>query len=464
MDWQTQNGAGEVLHVVILAAGKGTRMRSALPKVLHEIGGQPMLARVVQTALALHPAAVHVVIGHGAEQVREAVPVPQVHWVEQREQLGTGHALKMVLPFLPKTGKTLVLYGDVPLIDEASLTALVAAAGDDALGILTDVLDNPFGYGRILRNADGGVAAIVEEKDATAEQRAVREINTGVMVLPNRHLSGWLEALRPANAQGEFYLTDLVGMAAVQGVPVHPVQVAAHHLAAGVNDRVQLAALERIFQRGEAERLMREGVTLLDPARFDLRGTLECGQDVVIDANVLVLGHCVLGDGVRVESHCVLKDVRLGAGTIVSPFSHLDSCETGERALVGPYARLRPGAALEDDVRVGNFVEIKKSRLARGAKVNHLTYVGDASVGENTNVGAGTVTCNYDGVNKSHTEIGANCFIGSGTLLVAPVSVGDGATVGAGSVIVKDCPPDSLNLARAQQVAITGWMRPKKRG
>ena len=535
----TLEAAGdEPLHVVILAAGKGTRMRSARPKVLHEIGGKPMLARVLETATALRPQAVHVVVGHGAQQVREAVPVADVHWVEQAEQRGTGHALQQVLPALPPTGKTLVLYGDVPLIDVASLSALLAAAQGEALGVLTDVLDNPFGYGRIVRDAAGGVAAIVEEKDASDAQRRLREINTGILALPNARLAGWLQALRPSNAQGELYLTDLIAMAAAAGVPVRPVPVAAHHLAAGVNDRAQLAALERAFQHDEAQRLMREGVTLRDPARFDLRGTLRCGQDVVLDANVLLEGECVLGDGVRVGANCVLKNVVLGAGTVVAPFSHLEECTVGANVRIGPYARLRPGAQLADDVHVGNFVEIKKSTLARGAKVNHLTYVGDADIGEKTNVGAGTVvapfshleecavganvrigpyarlrpgaqladdvhvgnfveikkstlargakvnhltyvgdadigektnvgagtvTCNYDGVNKFRTEIGANCFIGSGALLVAPVRVNDGATVGAGSVIVRDCPPESLNIARGRQVCIADWQRPQAR-
>ena len=458
-----ETAGDEPLHVVILAAGKGTRMRSARPKVLHEIGGKPMLARVLETATALRPQAIHVVVGHGAQQVREALPSAAVHWVEQAEQRGTGHALQQVLPALPPTGKTLVLYGDVPLIDVASLSALLAAAQGEALGVLTDVLDNPFGYGRIVRDAAGGVAAIVEEKDASDAQRRLREITTGILALPNARLAGWLQALRPSNAQGELYLTDLIAMAAAAGVPVRPVPVAAHHLAAGVNDCAQLAALERAFQHGEAQRLMREGVTLLDPARFDLRGTLRCGQDVVLDANVLLEGECVLHDGVRVGANCVLKNVVLGAGTVVAPFSHLEECTVGANVRIGPYARLRPGAQLADDVHVGNFVEIKKSTLARGAKVNHLTYVGDADIGEKTNVGAGTVTCNYDGVNKFRTEIGANCFIGSGALLVAPVRVNDGATVGAGSVIVRDCPPESLNIARGRQVCIADWQRPQAR-
>ena len=447
------------LHIVILAAGKGTRMYSKLPKVLHEIGGESMVARVIDTAQSLQPQSTVVVIGHGKEKVLERV-ARDVVWVEQTEQLGTGHAVKTALPHLPAEGRTLVLYGDVPLIDATTLQNLLDAAGNE-VGLLTDVLDNPTGYGRIIRE-DGNVVAIVEEKDADAAQKAVNETNTGILVLPNAKLAGWLNALQSNNTQGEYYLTDLIALANADGIKVHPVQVRASHLAAGVNNKVQLAELERIFQSGQADELLKAGVTLRDPARFDLRGRLKHGQDVIIDANVVIEGDVALGDDVQIGPNCVIKNAKIGAGTHIEAFSHLEDCEIGERAHIGPYARLRPNAKLADEVHIGNFVEVKNTRIGKGSKANHLTYLGDAEIGSKSNIGAGTITANYDGVNKYKTIIGDEVRIGSNCVLVAPVTVGNRATTGAGSAITKDCPENQLALARARQSIIEDWVRPEK--
>ncbi len=448
------------LHIVILAAGKGTRMYSKLPKVLHEIGGKSMLDHVIDTARSLKPDSINVVIGHGKAEIL-ARTTQAVNWVEQTEQLGTGHALKMALPHLPANGRTLVLYGDVPLIDPTTLHTLLDAAGSD-IGLLTDLLDNPSGYGRILRQADGSICGIVEEKDADAEQKTIREINTGILVLPNTHLAGWLHALSNGNAQGEYYLTDVIALAVAQGVAVHGVTVRASHLAAGVNNKIQLAELERIFQNSQAQALLQAGLTLRDPARFDLRGCLKHGQDVVIDVGVVITGSCELGDDVHIGAHCVLHNVRIGAGSVINPFSHLEDCHVGRDGRIGPFARLRPQAQLGDGVHIGNFVEVKNSRLGHGSKANHLTYLGDADIGEQSNIGAGSITCNYDGVHKFKTVIGNQVRIGSGTMLVAPVTVGDKATTGAGSVITKECPPGKLTVARSRQTTLEGWVRPEK--
>ena len=447
------------LHIVILAAGKGTRMYSKLPKVLHEIGGESMVARVIDTAQSLQPQSTVVVIGHGKEKVLERV-ARDVVWVEQTEQLGTGHAVKTALPHLPAEGRTLVLYGDVPLIDATTLQNLLDAAGNE-VGLLTDVLDNPTGYGRIIREG-GNVVAIVEEKDADAAQKAVNETNTGILVLPNAKLAGWLNALQSNNTQGEYYLTDLIALANADGIKVHPVQVRASHLAAGVNNKVQLAELERIFQSGQADELLKAGVTLRDPARFDLRGRLKHGQDVIIDANVVLEGDVALGDDVQIGPNCVIKNAKIGAGTHIEAFSHLEDCEIGERAHIGPYARLRPNAKLADEVHIGNFVEVKNTHIGKGSKANHLTYLGDAEIGSKANIGAGTITANYDGVNKYKTIIGDEVRIGSNCVLVAPVTVGNRATTGAGSAITKDCPENQLALARARQSIIEDWVRPEK--
>lgn len=449
------------LNVVILAAGKGTRMYSKLPKVLHQIGGQSMLSRVVNTAAALKPQNIHVVIGHGKETVLSQLAHHNVNWVEQTEQLGTGHAVKMVLPHLPETGSTLILYGDVPLIDVATLQALLDEA-QNQVGVLTDVVENPTGYGRIIRNVDNQVMAIVEEKDADPNQKKINEINTGIFVLPNRYLTKWLNALQSNNAQGEYYLTDVIALAQQDGVAVKPVLVRASYLAAGVNNKVQLAELERRVQREQAQALLTAGLTLRDPERFDLRGTLRHGQDVVIDVNCVFEGDCVLADNVHIGANCVLINAKIGAGTHIAPFSHLENCVVGANAQIGPYARLRPQAVLADDVHIGNFVEVKNSTLGQGSKANHLTYIGDAQIGSKTNVGAGTITCNYDGVNKHKTVIGDEVRVGSGTMIVAPVTIEDRATTGAGSVITKDCPANKLTLGRARQHTVEHWLRPEK--
>ena len=449
------------LNIIILAAGKGTRMYSQQPKVLHPIGGKAMLAHVIQTAQTLAPQAIHVVVGHGKEQVKQQLAAAQVSWVEQTEQLGTGHAVKTALPQLPQDGRTLVLYGDVPLIDHANLQALLATAGD-GVGILTDIMDNPTGYGRIIRNADNQVVQIVEEKDADAAQKAIREVNTGIFVLPNQYLGGWLNALQSNNAQGEYYLTDVVALAVRDGVAVTPHPVSAHHLAAGVNNKIQLAELERVFQHSQAQQLLQNGVTLLDPARFDLRGSLKHGQDVQIDVNCVFTGDCELGDNVSIGANCVIHNAKIAAGTRIAPFSHLEDCTVGENAQIGPFARLRPQAVLADEVHIGNFVEVKNSQIGRGSKANHLSYIGDAQVGEKSNIGAGTITANYDGVNKHQTTIGNQVRIGSNSVLVAPVTLGDKATTGAGSVITKNCEAGKLVISRARQQTVEGWVRPEK--
>ncbi|WP_028499261.1 bifunctional UDP-N-acetylglucosamine diphosphorylase/glucosamine-1-phosphate N-acetyltransferase GlmU [Microvirgula aerodenitrificans] len=450
------------LSTVILAAGRGKRMYSDLPKVLHPIGGQPMLGRVITTARQLTPDVLVVVYGHGGERVRETFAGDSdLRWAEQAQQLGTGHALKMAMPHLPADGQVLVLYGDVPLIQAETLRRLATAAGS-GVGLLVDTLDDPTGYGRIVRDAHGRVSGIVEQKDASAVQLAIREINTGILVLPAARLAGWLNELGNDNVQGEYYLTDVIALAVRDDVAVTTLAVPASWQAAGVNAKRQLAELERIFQREQANALLDQGVTLLDPSRFDLRGELQCGRDVSIDVGCVFEGRVMLGDGVHIGAHCVLRNVSLAAGCEVQPFSHLDGASVGEGARIGPYARLRPGAELAGHVHVGNFVEIKKSRVGEGSKVNHLTYIGDSDIGRGVNVGAGTVTCNYDGVNKFRTVVEDNAFIGSGTMLVAPVRIEQGATIGAGSVITRTAPTGALTLARAKQMTLSGWQRPKK--
>lgn len=448
------------LNIVILAAGKGTRMYSRLPKVLHEIGGISMLERVIHTAQSLNPDSISVVIGHGKELVRQRIQA-NVHWVEQDQQLGTGHAVKMALPNLADSGRTLILYGDVPLIDQQTLADLLSIAGED-VALLTDVLDNPTGYGRIIRQ-QGNVVAIVEEKDASAAEKAICETNTGIFVLPNRKLTQWLNALQNHNAQQEYYLTDVIALAQHDKIPVHPLQVRASWLAAGVNNKLQLAQLERILQQQQANALLQAGVTLRDPARFDLRGQLKHGQDVIIDVNVVLEGNIELGDNVSIGANCVIKNATIGAGTVIQPNSHLDNCVIGSNAQIGPFARLRPQAQIGDDVHIGNFVEVKNSIIGYGSKANHLTYLGDATIGEQTNIGAGTITCNYDGVNKYRTVIGNQVRIGSGNMLVAPITIGDRATTGAGSTLSRNCPPDKLTLARSRQTTLNEWKRPEKK-
>lgn len=435
-------------------------MYSRLPKVLHEIGGISMLERVIHTAQSLNPDSISVVIGHGKELVRQRIQA-NVHWVEQDQQLGTGHAVKMALPNLADSGRTLILYGDVPLIDQQTLADLLSIAGED-VALLTDVLDNPTGYGRIIRQ-QGNVVAIVEEKDASAAEKAICETNTGIFVLPNRKLAQWLNALQNHNAQQEYYLTDVIALAQNDKIPVHPLQVRASWLAAGVNNKLQLAQLERILQQQQANALLQAGVTLRDPARFDLRGQLKHGQDVIIDVNVVLEGNIELGDNVSIGANCVIKNATIGADTVIQPNSHLDNCVIGSNAQIGPFARLRPQAQIGDAVHIGNFVEVKNSTIGYGSKANHLTYLGDATIGEQTNIGAGTITCNYDGVNKYRTVIGNQVRIGSGNMLVAPITIGDRATTGAGSTLSRNCPPDKLTLARSRQTTLNEWQRPEKK-
>ncbi|RMD80545.1 MAG: UDP-N-acetylglucosamine diphosphorylase/glucosamine-1-phosphate N-acetyltransferase [Gammaproteobacteria bacterium] len=438
-------------------------MRSRLPKVLHPLAGRPLLAHVLDTARALSPEIVLVVHGHGGEQVRRAFAQAPVAWVDQGEPLGTGHAVAQALPQVPDGHRVLVLYGDVPLLGAETLRRLLAAAGPEGVALLTAELADPSGYGRILRDGAGRVQAIVEERDASAEQRALREVNTGVLTAPAHRLRRWLARVDNRNAQGEYYLTDVVALAVLEGVPVHAVPAPDPEEVLGVNDRLQLAALERRWQRRAAERLLREGVGLLDPARFDLRGELRCGLDVVLDVGVVVEGRVELGDGVRVGPYVLLRDVRLGPGCEVLAHSVLEGVEAGPGVRIGPFARLRPGTRLAAGARVGNFVELKAAEVGEGSKINHLSYVGDATVGRAVNIGAGTITCNYDGHRKHRTVIEDEAFIGSDTQLVAPVRVGRGATIGAGSTITRDAPPGELTLSRAPQVTRQGWRRPAER-
>ena len=450
------------MNVVILAAGQGKRMVSDLPKVLHPLAGKPLAAHVLDTARSLSPTSLVVVHGHGGDQVQARLAAPDLRWALQSPQLGTGHALMQALPALSNADKTLVLYGDVPLTTSATLRALVAAAGE-GLGILTVHFANPTGYGRIVRDDAGKVLRIVEEKDASPAEKAITEVNTGIMVLPTARLADWLSKLSNCNAQGEYYLTDVVALAVAEGVPVGTAQPAADWEVQGVNSKVQLAELERVYQRSLAEQLLLDGVRLADPARIDVRGQLRCGRDVFIDVGCVFEGQVSLADGVEVGPYCVFKDVSVAAGARIAAFSHLEKATVGEAAIVGPYARLRPGAELGPEVHIGNFVEVKASRIARASKANHLAYIGDAEIGERVNVGAGTITCNYDGANKFKTIIEDDVFIGSDSQLVAPVTVGRGATLGAGTTLTKDAPPDSLTVSRAKQISLSGWKRPQKK-
>jgi bifunctional UDP-N-acetylglucosamine pyrophosphorylase/glucosamine-1-phosphate N-acetyltransferase len=449
------------MNIVILAAGQGKRMRSDLPKVLHAIAGKPMLAHVIDTARRLKPQRIVVVYGHGGERVREALAAPDLLWAKQDPQLGTGHAVLQALPQLDPNRSTLVLYGDVPLTRIETLTELVATAGDDALALLTVRLDNPYGYGRIVR-IDGAVRRIVEEKDADDAERAIDEVNTGILVAPTAALARWLPSLGNRNAQGEYYLTDIVALAVGEGLPVRSAQPSARWEVEGVNSKLQLAQLERVHQHNIAERLLDHGVTLADPSRIDVRGELVCGRDVSIDVGCVFEGRVELADGVAIGPSCVLKDVSVGAATRIHAFCHLESAKVGAGNAIGPYARLRPGADLGTDVHIGNFVEVKNSTIADHSKANHLAYIGDATVGQRVNVGAGTITCNYDGANKHRTVIEDDVFIGSDTQLVAPVTVGRGATLGAGTTLTRDAPPDQLTVSRAKQLSVPGWKRPEK--
>jgi len=449
------------LDVVILAAGQGKRMFSALPKVLHQVGGRPLLAHVLASAKALAPRSIHVVYGHGGETVRDAIAESGVAWVRQPEQRGTGDALAKALPDIADDGVVLVLYGDVPLIGVETLRRLVSAA-EGGLGLLTAKLDNPDAYGRIVRDATGHVKSIVEARDATPEQLAVREINTGFLAAPATSLRRWVGKLDNRNAQGEYYLTDVVAMAAADGTSINTCAPGDIFEVLGVNSKLELATLERILQKNQADELMKQGVSLRDPARFDLRGTLKAGRDVVIDVNVVLEGEIELGDGVSIGPNNFLRNTRVGARTEILPNCVIEDAVIGADCRLGPFARLRPGNKIGNHVHVGNFVEIKNSTIADGSKINHLSYIGDTDMGGKVNVGAGTITCNYDGANKYRTTIKDGAFIGSDTQLVAPVTVGENATIGAGSTIVRDAPDNELTLTRSEQKTVRGWKRPIK--
>jgi bifunctional UDP-N-acetylglucosamine pyrophosphorylase/glucosamine-1-phosphate N-acetyltransferase len=453
------------MNVVILAAGMGKRMQSALPKVLHPLAGKPLLQHVIDTARVLSLSKLCVIYGHGGAAVPEFVQrlagEVKIDTALQEPQLGTGHAVQQAVPQLDDAQPTLVLYGDVPLTTSASLQRLVEAAGNDKLGILTVEQANPFGLGRIVRE-DGRIVRIVEEKDATPEQRQIREINSGIMVVPTRHLKQWLSSLSNNNAQGEYYLTDIVAKAVADGVPVVSASPSAEWEVAGVNSKVQLAELERRHQLNIANALLERGVTLMDPARIDVRGDLQCGRDVVIDVGCVFEGKVEIGEGATIGAHCVLVNAKIEAGAVIKPFCHIEEAVVGPKSQIGPYARLRPGTTLGEDVHIGNFVEVKNSQVAAHSKANHLAYVGDATVGSKVNIGAGTITCNYDGANKFRTVIEDEAFIGSDSQLVAPVTVGKGATLGAGTTLTKDAPPGKLTISRPKQMTIESWQRPVK--
>jgi len=451
------------LHVVILAAGQGSRMKSSLPKVLHRIAGKPMLHHVMDTSRTLGAARIHGVIGHGADQVKAMTLAEDVQWVIQQEQLGTGHAVAQALPGLPDDARVLILYGDVPLTRSQTLEELVSRVSDDSISLLTVTLENPDGYGRIIRDQQGKVTAIVEQKDATTEQKTINEVNTGILAVSARHLKSWLPQLSNANAQGEYYLTDVIAMASEAGVGIEVAQLETDFEVQGVNNRIQLAVLERWYQQQQADRLMTGGATLADPARIDVRGQLTVAQDVLIDINAVFEGEVMLESGVSIGPNCVLRNCHIGANSKVDAHSVIDGARVGQHAQIGPFARLRPGTELADHTKVGNFVETKKAVVGEGSKINHLSYVGDARLGRNVNVGAGTITCNYDGVNKHQTDIGDGVFVGSNTSLVAPVSLAENATIGAGSTITRDVAADELSVARGKQRNIGNWQRPTRK-
>jgi len=449
------------LNIVILAAGKGTRMYSDRPKVLHALAGKPLVQHVLDCAMSLQPRQVCVVYGHGGEAVPQALANYGAQFVIQEPQLGTGHAVQQALPHLADDSRTLILYGDVPLIQHSTLHQMQQAG--EGLVLLTVHLDNPTGYGRIVRNAEGDVQRIVEQKDASPEELAIQEVNTGIMLAPTARLRAWLGRLNNNNAQGEYYLTDIVALAVAEGMAVHTVHPGERWEVEGINNKPQLAQLERIWQEVVADRLMAQGVTLADPGRIDVRGELICGRDVEIDVGCIFEGRVVLGDRVKVGAYSVIRNAAIAQGTQIAPYSHIDSSEVGANCHIGPYARLRPGSKLHDEAHVGNFVEIKNSEIGPGSKANHLSYIGDSTVGSRVNIGAGTITCNYDGANKHRTIIEDDAFIGSDTQLVAPVTVGKGATIGAGSTITRDAPAGELTLSRSKQITVAGWQRPVKR-
>ena len=448
------------LNIVILAAGQGKRMVSAKPKVLHTLAGKPLLQHVLDCATSLKPQQICVVYGHGGEAVPQAMAGYDASFVLQEPQLGTGHAVQQALPHLTDGSHTLVLYGDVPLIQTSTLHQMQRVG--DGLVLLTIDLDDPTGYGRIVRDAQGKVLRIVEEKDASPEERKIREVNTGILLAPTKMLRTWLANLRNENAQGEYYLTDIVSQAVQQGVALHTVQPAHEWEIQGINSKAQLAALERTWQQVQAEQLLSQGVTLADPARLDVRGTLNCANDVEIDVGCIFEGEVHLGRGVHVGAYSVIRDSRIAAHTRIEPYSHIEQAQIGENCRIGPYARIRPGTTLHSEVHIGNFVEVKNSEIAAASKANHLSYIGDSDVGSRVNIGAGTITCNYDGANKHRTVIEDDVFIGSNSQLVAPVKIGRGATIGAGSTITRDTPENELTLSRSKQMTVPGWKRPHK--
>lgn len=459
-----KRGHGMNIAIVILAAGQGKRMKSDLPKVLQPLAGKPLLRHVIDTACTLDPRSLHVVYGHGGDRVREVLAdAPVTNWVLQAEQLGTGHAVQQALPSLHDDQIALVLYGDVPLVRGETLATLLSLASEKSMGLLTVMLDDPTGYGRVVRDESGRVVAIVEQKDATPEQRNIREGNTGVMAIPVKPLRRWLGRLGNANAQGEYYLTDVIAMAVADGVKVAPLVAASVAEVLGVNDKLQLAELEAENRKIRARELMLAGVTLVDPARIDVRGTLTTGRDVFIDVNAVFEGSVTLGHRVRIGPHCVLRDCHIADDVQVNAHCVIEEASVGAGSIIGPFARLRPGAKLADQVHIGNFVEVKNSSMDSGAKANHLAYVGDATVGARVNIGAGTIIANYDGANKHHTTIGADAHTGSNSVLVAPLTVGEGATIGAGSTVSKDVPAGKLTVARAKQITLEGWKRPQKK-
>jgi len=451
------------LSIVILAAGQGTRMRSELPKVLQPLAGKPLLSHVLECSKALAADDICVVYGHGAEAVRSQFSGEQIRWALQAEQLGTGHAMQQAMPETPDDNRVLVLFGDVPLLMPSTLSALLSETPLNDMAVLSVDMDDATGYGRIIRK-HGSVSSIVEEKDASAGEKAICEINTGVMLCPARQLKDWLSSLRNDNSQGEYYLTDVIAMAVNDRVEVHGIKASSPTEVMGINDKRQLADAERALQTRLVDKLMQEGVGFADPARVDIRGTLTCGKDVFIDINAVFEGDVELGNGTTIEANNLLRDSKLGDGTVVHSNCHIEGATTGSNCEIGPFARMRPGAELANNVKVGNFVEIKKSTVGDGSKVNHLTYIGDTEIGEGVNVGAGTITCNYDGVAKHKTTIGDNASIGSNVNLVAPVTIGEGATIGAGSTISKAAPANQLTLARTKQTTVKGWKRPVKKG
>ena len=450
------------LNIVILAAGQGTRMKSRLPKVLHPLAGKPLLAHVIDTARKLDPSKIIVVYGHGGELVPETLASPDLAWVEQAQQLGTGHAVEQAMAEVDDASNLLILYGDVPLLQTSTLTELVRL-GAEGFGLLTVNLPNPSGYGRIVRDNYGAVARIVEEKDASEAERTISEINSGIMCTSAKRLRTWLSQLENDNAQQEYYLTDTIAMAVEAGIAVKTTQPAAAQEVAGINSRSQLAELERFYQWQQAQRLMAAGVTIIDPSRLDIRGQISSGQDVTLDINVVLEGDVKLGNNVRIGPGCVIKDSEIADGAEIKAMSVIEQAKVGPGAQVGPFARLRPGTELAAGVHIGNYVEIKNSQVDEGSKINHLSYVGDTSVGKAVNIGAGTITCNYDGANKHRTIIGDRAFIGSDTQLVAPVEVGEGATIGAGTTLTSNAPAEELTLSRAKQKTIKGWQRPTKK-